>query len=73
MENTVTSINRPLDAGGTAARPLIPFRNIAEAIGRKLDLPVEPRGRDRFGCLAGLAGATYRRRARSRASCSVIR
>lgn len=35
----------------------IAFRNIAEAIGRKLRLPVEPRDSDHFGWFAGFAGA----------------
>ena len=35
----------------------IAFRDIAEAIGRKLNLPVESRDRDHFGWFAGFAGA----------------
>lgn len=35
----------------------IPFRDIAEAIGRKLGLPVEPRDRDHFGWFADFASA----------------
>ena len=35
----------------------IAFRAIAEAIGRALDLPVEPRPREHFGWLAGFVGA----------------
>jgi nucleoside-diphosphate-sugar epimerase len=34
----------------------VPFRDIAEAIGRKLDLPVESREADHFGWFAGFAG-----------------
>jgi len=33
----------------------VPFRAIAEAIGRALDLPVEPRAREHFGLLAVFA------------------
>lgn len=35
----------------------VPMRDIAEAIGRQLDLPVEPRDRDHFGWFADFAGA----------------
>lgn len=35
----------------------IAYHAIAEAIGRKLGLPVEPRGEDHFGWFAGFAGA----------------
>lgn len=35
----------------------IAFRDIAEAIGRKLGLPAESRERDHFGWFAGFAGA----------------
>jgi nucleoside-diphosphate-sugar epimerase len=35
----------------------LPFRAIAEAIGRALDLPVEPRPREHFGWLASFVGA----------------
>lgn len=35
----------------------VAFRAIAEAIGRALDLPVEPRSREHFGWLAGFVGA----------------
>ena len=52
-----------LEAGAPArsyhasAEEGIPFRAIAEAIGRALDLPVEPRPREHFGWLAGFVGA----------------
>lgn len=35
----------------------VPFKAIAEAIGSRLDLPVESRGRDHFGWFASMAGA----------------
>lgn len=35
----------------------VAFRAIAEAIGRALDLPVEPRSHEHFGLLAGFVGA----------------
>lgn len=35
----------------------LPFKAIAEVIGRQLGLPVEPRGRDHFGWFAHFAGA----------------
>ena len=35
----------------------VTFRAIADAIGRALDLPVEPRPREHFGWLAGFVGA----------------
>ena len=40
-----------------AAEEGVVFRAIAEAIGRALDLPVEPRPREHFGWLAGFVGA----------------
>ncbi len=52
-----------LEAGAPArtyhasAEEGIAFRAIAEAIGRALDLPVEPRPREHFGFLAGFVGA----------------
>jgi len=52
-----------LEAGAPArvyngsAEEGIAFRAIAEAIGRALDLPVEPRPREHFGWLAGFVGA----------------
>ncbi|WP_437668777.1 SDR family oxidoreductase [Sorangium sp. So ce131] len=51
-----------LEAGAPArvyhanAEEGIPFRAIAEAIGRALDLPVEPRPREHFGWFADFAG-----------------
>jgi nucleoside-diphosphate-sugar epimerase len=50
-----------LEAGAPAriyhacAEEGVPFRAIAEAIGRALDLPVEPRSREHFGALAVFA------------------
>jgi nucleoside-diphosphate-sugar epimerase len=35
----------------------VPFKAIAEVIGRQLGLPVEPRGREHFGWFASFAGA----------------
>ncbi len=35
----------------------VPFKDIAEVIGRRLGLPVEPRGREHFGWFADFAGA----------------
>ncbi len=35
----------------------VPFRDIAAVIGRRLGLPVEPRGREHFGWFADFAGA----------------
>ena len=35
----------------------VPFKEIAEVIGRRLGLPVEPRGREHFGWFADFAGA----------------
>ena len=35
----------------------VPFKQIAEAIGRRLGLPVEPRDPEHFGWFAGFAGA----------------
>jgi len=35
----------------------VPFKAIAEVIGRRLGLPVEPRGREHFGWFAHFAGA----------------
>lgn len=35
----------------------VPFKAIAEVIGRRLGLPVEPRGREHFGWFALFAGA----------------
>lgn len=35
----------------------VPFKAIAEVIGRRLGLPVEPRGREHFGWFADFAGA----------------
>jgi nucleoside-diphosphate-sugar epimerase len=35
----------------------VPFREIAEVIGRRLGLPVEPRDREHFGWFATFAGA----------------
>jgi nucleoside-diphosphate-sugar epimerase len=35
----------------------VPFREIAQVIGRRLGLPVEPRGREHFGWFADFAGA----------------
>lgn len=35
----------------------VPFRHIAEVIGRRLGLPVEPRGREHFGWFADFTGA----------------
>jgi nucleoside-diphosphate-sugar epimerase len=35
----------------------VPFKEIAQMIGRRLVLPVEPRGREHFGWFAGFAGA----------------
>ncbi|MXN53258.1 NAD(P)H-binding protein [Shinella sp. AETb1-6] len=35
----------------------VPFRQIAEVIGRRLGLPVEPREREHFGWFANMAGA----------------
>ena len=52
-----------LEAGAPAcayhacAEEGVAFRAIAEAIGRALDLPVEPRPREHFGWLAGFVGA----------------
>lgn len=52
-----------LEAGAPArayhanAEEGVAFRAIAEAIGRTLDLPVEPRPREHFGWLAGFVGA----------------
>ena len=52
-----------LEAGAPArayhanAEEGVAFRAIAEAIGRALDLPVEPRSREHFGFLAGFVGA----------------
>lgn len=40
-----------------AAEEGVPFRDIADAIGRKLDLPVEPRDETHFGWFAGMVGA----------------
>ena len=37
----------------------IAFKQIAEVIGRQLDLPVEPRPRDHFGWFATFAGGDY--------------
>ena len=34
----------------------VPFKDIAEAIGRRIGLPVEPRGREHFGWFADFAG-----------------
>lgn len=39
------------------ADQVVPFRAIAEVIGRQLGLPVEPRGREHFGWFAHFAGA----------------
>ncbi|HBK45930.1 MAG TPA: 3-beta hydroxysteroid dehydrogenase [Xanthomonadaceae bacterium] len=52
-----------LEHGATAsvyhavADEAVPFKAIAEAIGRRLDLPVVSRGREHFGWFAGMAGA----------------
>ncbi len=35
----------------------VPFKAIAEVIGRRLGLPVEPRGREHFGWFADFAGS----------------
>ena len=35
----------------------VPFKAIAELIGRRLNLPVEPREREHFGWFANIAGA----------------
>jgi hypothetical protein len=35
----------------------VPFKEIAEVIGRRLGLPAEPRGREHFGWFADFAGA----------------
>lgn len=40
-----------------AADEAVPFRAIAEVIGRRLRLPVEARGREHFGWFAHFAGA----------------
>ncbi|MCH8686449.1 SDR family oxidoreductase [Pedomonas mirosovicensis] len=51
-----------LEAGAThsvyhaVAEEAVPFRAIAQAIGRRLGLPVEPREREHFGWFAGFAG-----------------
>ncbi len=51
-----------LEAGATeaayhaTAEEGIPFRDIAAVIGRRLGLPVEPRGREHFGWFADFAG-----------------
>jgi len=47
----------PARAYHASAEEGIAFRAIAEAIGRALDLPVEPRPREHFGWLAGFVGA----------------
>jgi nucleoside-diphosphate-sugar epimerase len=52
LENGVTET-----AYHAAAEEGIAFRDIAEAIGRKLGLPVEPRDRGHFGWFADFAGA----------------
>ncbi len=35
----------------------VPFKAIAEVVGRRLGLPIEPRAREHFGWFAGMAGA----------------
>lgn len=47
----------PARAYHATAEEGVVFRTIAEAIGRVLDLPVEPRPRGHFGWLAGFVGA----------------
>ncbi len=47
----------PARAYHATAEEGVAFRAIAEAIGRALDLPVEPRPREHFGWLAGFAEA----------------
>ncbi len=47
----------PARAYHATAEEGVAFRAIAEAIGRALDLPVEPRPREHFGGLAGFVGA----------------
>ena len=47
----------PAGAYHATAEEGVAFRAIAEAIGRALDLPVEPRPREHFGWLAGFVGA----------------
>ncbi len=47
----------PARAYHATAEEGVTFRAIAKAIGRALDLPVEPRPREHFGWLAGFVGA----------------
>ena len=47
----------PARAYHACAEEGVAFRAIAEAIGRALDLPVEPRPREHFGWLASFVGA----------------
>ena len=47
----------PARVSHATAEEGVAFRAIAEAIGRALDLPVEPRSRKHFGWLAGFVGA----------------
>ena len=53
----VLEAGAPVRAYHASAEEGVAFRTIAGAIGRALDLPVEPRPREHFGWLAGFVGA----------------
>jgi nucleoside-diphosphate-sugar epimerase len=53
----VLEAGAPARAYHASAEEGVAFRAIAEAIGRALDLPAEPRPREHFGWLAGFVGA----------------